>query len=193
MRILSKILLPLCSSDKILAGENRWLSNSFRIFQEFCYHLLLWLISFKDNWKSSMTLEFPDFTLRNLKRSLQRYEEIGISLKNGRHANVWVKKFDLWNWPKVLPRNAYSLNWLSLNYLSKYVHVVQSSCCLRRPQKLTKSSPSIWRWLIWHLLSKRQIDGENFVNFCSLLRKHELYRKTYVQWLWSYFRWNQEE
>ena len=120
----------ICSSDKILTGENRWLSNSFRFFQEFCYHLLLWqrriklwylvLISFKDNWKSSMTLEFPDFTLRNLKRSLQRYEEIGISLKNGRHANVWVKKIDLWNWPKVLPRNAYSLNWLSLNYLSKY-------------------------------------------------------------------------
>ena len=25
------------------------------------------------------------------------------------------------------------------------------------------------------LCSKRQIDGENFVNFCGLLRKHELY------------------
>ena len=24
-------------------------------------------------------------------------------------------------------------------------------------------------------LSKRQIDGEDFVNFCGLLRKHELY------------------
>ena len=28
---------------------------------------------------------------------------------------------------------------------------------------------------IWHLLSKRQIDGEDLVNFCGLLRKHELY------------------
>ena len=27
------------------------------------------------------------------------------------------------------------------------------------------------------LCSKRQIDGEDFVNFCGLLRKHELYLK----------------
>ena len=40
-----------------------------------------------------------------------------------------------------------------------------SSCFLRRPQKLTKSSLSIW-----HLLCKHQIDGEDFVNFCGLLR-----------------------
>ena len=39
------------------------------------------------------------------------------------------------------------------------------SCFLRRPQNLTKSSPSIWRLL----------DGEDFVNFWGLLRKHELY------------------
>ena len=47
--------------------------------------------------------------------------------------------------------------------------VCKSSCFLRKPQKLTKSSP----W-IWHLLSKRQIDDEDFVNFCGLLWKHEL-------------------
>ena len=35
---------------------------------------------------------------------------------------------------------------------------------------MTKSSP-----LIWHLLSKRQNDGEDLVIFCVLLRKHELY------------------
>ena len=35
---------------------------------------------------------------------------------------------------------------------------------------MTKSSPSIW-----HLLSKRQIDGEDFIIFCGLLKKHELY------------------
>ena len=40
----------------------------------------------------------------------------------------------------------------------------------KKAQKSTKSSPSIWR-----LLSKRQIDGEDFFNFCDLLRKHELY------------------
>ena len=45
----------------------------------------------------------------------------------------------------------------------------KSSCFLRSPQKWTKSSPSIWR-----LLSKCQIDGEDFVNFCGLIRKHEL-------------------
>ena len=44
------------------------------------------------------------------------------------------------------------------------------SCFLRRPQKLTKSS-----WSIWRLLSKCQIDVEDFINFCGLLRKHELY------------------
>ena len=36
---------------------------------------------------------------------------------------------------------------------------------------MTKSSPSIW-----HLLSKCQINGEDFLIFCGLLRKHELYR-----------------
>ena len=39
---------------------------------------------------------------------------------------------------------------------------LSSSCFLRRPQKLMKSSPSF------------QIDGEDFVNFCGLHRKHEL-------------------
>ena len=29
---------------------------------------------------------------------------------------------------------------------------------------------------IWHLLSKRQIDDEDFVIFYGLLRKHEFYR-----------------
>ena len=38
-----------------------------------------------------------------------------------------------------------------------------------------KSSPTIWR-----LLSKCQIDSEDFVNFCGLLRKHELYYSTSV-------------
>ena len=37
---------------------------------------------------------------------------------------------------------------------------------LRRPQKLTKSSPSIWNLL--H-------NVKDFVKFCGLLRKHELY------------------
>ena len=46
----------------------------------------------------------------------------------------------------------------------------QSSCILRSQQKIAKSSP-----LIWRLLSKCQIDGEDFVIFCGLLRKHELY------------------
>ena len=34
---------------------------------------------------------------------------------------------------------------------------------------MTKSSPSIW-----HLLES--INGEDFINFCGLLRKHELYK-----------------
>ena len=37
---------------------------------------------------------------------------------------------------------------------------------------MTKFSPSIW-----HLLSKRQTDGEDFVIFGGLLRKAELYLK----------------
>ena len=45
-----------------------------------------------------------------------------------------------------------------------------SSCFLKRPQKLTKSS-----LLIWILLSMCQINGEDFFNFCGHLRKHELY------------------
>ena len=39
---------------------------------------------------------------------------------------------------------------------------------------MIKSSLSIWR-----LLSKCQIDGEDFFNFCVLLRKHELYLFSY--------------
>ena len=31
------------------------------------------------------------------------------------------------------------------------------------------------------LCSKFQIDGEDFVNFCGLLRKHELYAKLFIQ------------
>ena len=42
---------------------------------------------------------------------------------------------------------------------------------------MTKSSTSIWR-----LLSKPEIDGENFVNFCCLLRKRGLYMMPNVQW-----------
>ena len=45
---------------------------------------------------------------------------------------------------------------------------------------MTKSSPSIWC-----LLSKCQIDGEDFVNFCGLLRKHELYHVS-TKWIWDY-------
>ena len=34
-------------------------------------------------------------------------------------------------------------------------------------------------------ISKRQIDGENFVIFCGLLRKHELYNlRNYLTPLW---------
>ena len=51
----------------------------------------------------------------------------------------------------------------------KFMTFKPSLCFLRRAQKLTKSSPSIWR-----LLSKCQIDGEDFVIFGGLLRKHEL-------------------
>ena len=38
---------------------------------------------------------------------------------------------------------------------------------------MTKSSPSIWHYLC----RKCQIDGEDFINFCGLLRKHELYQE----------------
>ena len=40
----------------------------------------------------------------------------------------------------------------------------------KKATKLTKSS-----LLIWHFLSKHQINGEDFVNFCRLHRKHALY------------------
>ena len=42
----------------------------------------------------------------------------------------------------------------------------------KKSTKIMKSS-----LLIWHLLSKCQIDGEDFVIFCGLLSKHELYGK----------------
>ena len=46
----------------------------------------------------------------------------------------------------------------------------------KKATKITKSSLSIW-----HLLcTKRQIAGEDFVIFCGLLRKHELY------WPWKF-------
>ena len=41
-----------------------------------------------------------------------------------------------------------------------------------KARKLTKSSPSIWHYL-WSMC---QTDGEDFVNFFGLLRKHELYQ-----------------
>ena len=42
----------------------------------------------------------------------------------------------------------------------------------KKATKMMKSSPSIW------LCSKCQIDGEDFINFCGLLRKHKLYWKS---------------
>ena len=33
--------------------------------------------------------------------------------------------------------------------------------------------------LAWLVCSNRQIDGEDFINFCGLLRKHELYQPHY--------------
>ena len=46
------------------------------------------------------------------------------------------------------------------------------SSCFLRPQKLMKSV-----YLVNLMLcSKCQIDGEDFFNFCSLLRKRRLYR-----------------
>ena len=33
------------------------------------------------------------------------------------------------------------------------------------------------------LCSKRQIDGEEIINFCGLLRKHELYVHFFVFWM----------
>ena len=42
---------------------------------------------------------------------------------------------------------------------------------------MAKSSPSIWRYVF----GKCQIDGEDFVNFCGLLGKYELYY-TYVSY-----------
>ena len=39
---------------------------------------------------------------------------------------------------------------------------------------MTRSSPSISNYVV----SKCQIDGEDFVNFCGLFRKHKLYLLT---------------
>ena len=36
------------------------------------------------------------------------------------------------------------------------------------------------------LCSKCQIDGEDFVNLCGLLRKHELYIMAKKEWLFDY-------
>ena len=64
-------------------------------------------------------------------------------------------------WPLLTSKEANSMELLGKQNIN--------SCFLRRPQKITKSSPSIW-----HLLGKRQIDGEDFVIFYGLFRKHEL-------------------
>ena len=84
----------------------------------------------------------------------------------------------------------YSTNWLKC-FMKEHsyfciahqaVDIFSSSCFLRWPQKLTKSSP-----LIWCLLSKCQIDDEDIVNFCGLLRKHELWfinQIIYVENVW---------
>ena len=45
----------------------------------------------------------------------------------------------------------------------------QSSCFLRRPQELMKSSSSIW-----DLQHNVKSDGKDFIKFCGLLRKHKL-------------------
>ena len=45
----------------------------------------------------------------------------------------------------------------------------------KKATKITKSSLSIWR-----LLSKCQIDDEDFVIFCGLLRKHEIYSQMFL-------------
>ena len=42
-------------------------------------------------------------------------------------------------------------------------------------KKATKNYKIFHRWFDTYYLSKRQIDGEDFVIFCGLLRKHELY------------------
>ena len=44
-------------------------------------------------------------------------------------------------------------------------HIIWGLCFLRRP---AKSSPAIWHYLC----SKCQIDAEDFVKFCGLLRKN---------------------
>ena len=52
----------------------------------------------------------------------------------------------------------------------------------RRPQKLMKSSQSIWRYVV----SKRQIDGEDFVNFRGLHRKYEFYFSYFFASIWVF-------
>jgi hypothetical protein len=52
---------------------------------------------------------------------------------------------------------------------------------------MTKSLPSIW-----HLPSKRQIDGEDYITFCGFFRKHELYYVVIIFYK-TYFRKNHSE
>ena len=49
----------------------------------------------------------------------------------------------------------------------------------KKPQKLTKYLLSIWQCI----RNKCQIDSEDFVKFCGLLRKHEFYEDSgYYYW-----------
>ena len=52
----------------------------------------------------------------------------------------------------------------------KVVSFLKFMFSIRRPQKSMKSSPLIWRYVV----HKRQIDGEDIVNFRGLLTKCEL-------------------
>ena len=50
----------------------------------------------------------------------------------------------------------------------------------RYDRKKTTKTDKIFT-LVWHFLNKCQIDGEDFINFCGLLRKHELYSSEYIK------------
>ena len=55
----------------------------------------------------------------------------------------------------------------------------------KKATKIDKIFTVDWSYLAQALLllprtTYRQTDGEDFVNFCGLLRKHELYKRKYI-------------
>ena len=153
----------------------------------FAFHVSKFEI-LKTTWKNkTKSIKMLDVLMKNWKI------RVWCSLFHFFHVTCKISNFNMWTakhlaqascteltlpWGMVLIKNILSFNNMKISSETKrlFFHLasvkcslIKSSCFLRRPQKITKSSP-----LIWYFLSERQIKGKDFVIFYRFLRKHEL-------------------